>query len=143
MGGNLQNVNSSTATGLSAFTIPYISCDDPNVMEVISDAFNSTDMRNVLAAVLYSETHTHCRISDTLAVAGWLNLLTVGDTEQAKQVAALGLNNDSVGVIQIAADLSSLPPGTRLNPPRKGSPIRKPPRCWHLVYYHTNSLAQQ
>ncbi|KAF7503140.1 hypothetical protein GJ744_004282 [Endocarpon pusillum] len=123
VGGNLQNVNSSTATGLSAYTIPYISCDDSDVMEVISDAFNSTDVRNVMAAVLYSETHTHCRISDTLAVAEWLNLLTVGDMEQAKQVAALELNNDSIGVIQIAADLSSLPPGTRLDPPRKGSPI--------------------
>ena len=127
MGGNLQNVNASTATGLSALTIPYVSCDDPNVVEVIGDAFNSTDVRNVLAAVLYSETHSHCRISDTLAVAGWLNLFTVGDMEEAKQIAALGLNDDSVGIIQIAPDLSSLPPETRLNATRNGSPIRKAP----------------
>lgn len=98
-------------------------------MNVIGDAFNSTDARNVLAAVLYSETHSHCRISDTLAVAGWLNLLTVEDMQQAAQIAALGLNDNSVGIIQIAPDLSSLPPGTRLNSPRNGSPIRKSPCC--------------
>lgn len=125
VGGKLQNVNASTATGLLAFTIPYISCDEPDAMKAIGESFNSTNARNVLAAVLYSRTHTHCSISDTLAAAVWLDLLTVFDMDQAKQVAALRLNYDSMVIIQISADLSSLPPGTHLRPPRKGSPIRE------------------
>lgn len=125
VGGNLQNVNASTASGLTTYTIPYISCDDPNVMKTIGDSFNSTDIRNVLAAVLYSQHHTHCNISSALAVAGWLNLLTVSDMHQAQQVAALGLNGDSMGIVQIFPDLGSLPPGTHLQAARKGSPIRK------------------
>jgi hypothetical protein len=125
VGGNLQNVNASTSIGLPPYTIPYISCDDSDVMKALGNAFNSTDSRNVLAAVLYSESQSHCNISNSLAVAGWLNLFTVSNKDQALQVAALDLNGDSLGVIQISADLSSLPPGTHLHPPRKGSPIRK------------------
>jgi hypothetical protein len=142
VGGNLQNVNASMATSLPSFTIPYISCDEPDVMKTITDSFNSTNTRNVLAAVLYSENHTHCKISDSLAVAGWLNLFTVFKMDQARQVAALDLN-DSVGIVKILPDLSSLPPGTDLHPRRKGSPIRKLTnllKTWHLLLTHLLQL---
>lgn len=143
VGGNLQNVNASTAIGLTTYTIPYISCDAPDVMKTITSSFNSTDVRNVLAAVLYSELHNHCNISDTLAVAGWLNLLTVSDMKQARQIAGLGLTGDSVGIVQIFPDLSSLPPGTHLHPPRKGSPIRKSNLSCGLVSLCPDILPQQ
>jgi hypothetical protein len=125
VGGNLHSVNASTATALPALTVPYISCDEPDAMKAIGESFNSTDPRNVLAAVLHSQTHAHCSISDDLATAGWANLLTVVDMEKAKKVAALELNTNSAGIIQISADLASLPPGTQLRHARKGSPIRE------------------
>jgi hypothetical protein len=125
VGGNLHSVNASTATKLPAFTIPYISCDEPDTIKAIGDSFNATEPRNVLAAVLHSQTHTHCSISDDLVDAIWLNLLTVFDMDKAKQVAALELNTESVGLIQISADLASLPTGTQLRHARKGSPIRE------------------
>ena len=124
-GGNLHSVNASTATKLPAFTVPYISCDEPDTMKAIGDSFNATEPRNVLTAVLYSQTHTHCSISDDLVNAVWLSLLTVFDLDKAKQVAALKLNTESVGVIQISADLASLPAGTQLRHARKASPIRE------------------
>jgi Ring finger domain len=130
VGGNLQNVNSSTASRLPAFTIPYISCDDPGVMEAVAESFNSTDEGNVLAAVLYSQLSNHCNISNALADAGWLYLLTVSDMDQARRVASLGLNETSPGIVQIFPDLSTLPPGTNLRPQRKGSPIRKSDSLW-------------
>lgn len=123
LGGNLLSVNASNATRLPAYTISYISCDEPTVLKAITDSFNSTDVSNVLAAVLYSQLHTHCNISRELARAGWLNLFTVLDADQARKLAALGLGGGSLGIVQITPDLSSLPPGTQLNPPRKGSPI--------------------
>jgi hypothetical protein len=123
--GNLQNVNASVARGLPAYTIPYISCDGQDVFEVITDAFNATDIRNVLAAVLYSENHTHCNISKSLAAAEWLNLFTIIDKHEAGLIADLQLSADSLGMVQIFPDLSSLPPGTQLHNHPKGSPIRK------------------
>ena len=124
--GTLQNVNASTATGLSASIIPYISCDEPSAMKTIGDSFNATDAHNILAAVLYSQLRSHCTISEALAAATWLNLLTVSDidVDQARLLAGPGFN-DSAGNVQISADLTSLPPGTRLQERRKGSPIRK------------------
>lgn len=125
VGGNLQSVNASTANGLVAFTIPYISCDEPDVMDAITDSFNTTDVQNVLAAVLYSEVQSHCNISNALTVAGWLSLLTVANMDRARRVAELGTQNDNLGTVQIGPDLSSLPPGAHMNAPQQGSPIRK------------------
>jgi hypothetical protein len=125
VGGNLQNVNASNAIRLPAYTIPYISCDESDVTKTVTDSFNSTEISNVVAAVLYSQINTHCNISNALATAGWLSLFTITNVDQARQVAELGLNNESLGIIQIIPDLSSLPPGTQIHPPRKGSPIRK------------------
>lgn len=125
VGGNLQSVNASTANGLAAFTIPYISCDEPDVMNAITDSFNSTEVDNVLVAVLYSEVQSHCNISNALTVAGWLNLLTVANMDQARRLAELGTQNDNLGMVQIGPDISSLPPGAHVNNPRQGSPIRK------------------
>lgn len=122
-GGNLVNVNASNVGGLPAFTIPYISCDEPDVMTSINDAINSTEVQNnVLVAILYSETHNHCNISGRLAIASWLSLFTLFDVNKARQIAALQPDDDNLGIIQVSPDLSSLPPGTN---ERKGSPIRE------------------
>ena len=123
--GNLQDANSSSATNLPPYAIPYISCDEPEVMQTITNSFNATIDGNVYVAVLYSESHTHCNISAELAGAGWLDLLTVSDRDQAREVAALDLNNNTLGNVQIVPDLAALPPNTDVNPQRRNSPIRE------------------
>jgi hypothetical protein len=123
--GNIQDVNASSATDLPAYTIPYISCDEPEVVKAITDSFNSTDDLNVVVAVLYSQSHTHCNISSGLAGARWLNLLTVSDRDQAREIAALDLTNLTAVNVQIRPDLAALPPGTGVTPQRRNSPIRK------------------
>lgn len=143
MGGNLLKVNASNATRLPAHTIPYISCDEPSVMEAITDSFNSTDPGNVVVAILYSQVYTHCNISEDLAASGWLNLLTVADTEQAQQVAAIGVSDDSLKSVQITPDPSSLPPGVPAKPPRKGSSIRRFAHLWLPPCHLLTTLWQQ
>ncbi len=123
--GNLQDVNASSATDLPAYTIPYISCDEPDVVEAINDSFNSTNNDNVVVAILYSQSRTHCNISNAMTFSGWLNLLTISDTGQAREVAALDLNNNPRGNVQIFPDLAALPAGTDMSPQRRNSPIRK------------------
>lgn len=123
--GNLQDINASSAADLPAYTIPYISCDEPDVLDAINDSFNSTNDGNVVVAILYSQSRTHCNISNALTVSSQLNLLTVADTGQAREVATLDLDNNTRGNVQIYPDLTALPVGTEVSPQRRNSPIRK------------------
>jgi hypothetical protein len=125
--GKLQNVNISTATGLPAYTFPYISCDGPDVKDVITKAINSTYAGYVTGAALYTERESgsHCTISSSLAAARWLSLFTVAEMNEGRRIAALDLNSSSKDTIQIFPDLDTLPAEFELPPQRKPSPIRK------------------